>query len=63
MRKAAIITLTIFASTFFMSCANTHTASNSYFGAFDKKAAKKRQKEFAKPKHKIATEKCSKGGK
>lgn len=59
MRKATIIALAVFASSFsFSSCSNANTASSAYFGVSDKKGARKRQKEFQKPKYKLAKVKC-----
>jgi hypothetical protein len=62
MRKAAFITLVVLASTLVGSCANTHSASSAYFGVSDRKASKKRMKEFKKPKHKIDKVKANKHG-
>lgn len=62
MRKAGFIALAVFASSLLMSCSSAKTAGNGYFGVSNKKATKKQQKEFQKPKHKIPKSKPVKVG-
>jgi len=61
MRKAAIITLALVATSFVMSCSSSRTGG-SYFGVTNSKMNKKRQKEFKKPKHRISTSAPEKKG-
>lgn len=62
MRKAGLITIALVASTLFMSCSSSKSASNGYLGVNNKKATKQQQKEFQKPKHKIKKSKALKTG-
>lgn len=60
MRKAGIITLAVIGTALFMSCANSKSVNNGYFGVSNAKLVKKQQKEFKRPKHKL--DKCKANG-
>ena len=64
MRKAGFIAMAIAATTLLItpSCGSSKAAGNGYFGINNAKANKQRQKEFAKPKHKIKKSKPIKRG-
>ena len=60
MRKPGLITLAVIGSAMFMSCSNSKTVRNGYFGVSNKKMTQKQQKEFQKPKHQIKKSKATK---